>query len=95
VGAPPGALVTMPTQLYGSDEEHSTGDYPTLLQALQCWYGIERGIFIARFTDLKKESDLTAVLMDSRACWKEGKERETENRRSSRMSNNRPYPHCH
>jgi hypothetical protein len=66
---PSGALLTMPTQLYGSDEEHSTGDYPTLLQAPQCWYRIERASFITRFTDLKKEFDLTAVLMDSMACW--------------------------
>lgn len=66
---PSGALLTMPTQLYGSDEEHSTDDYPTLLQAAQFWYGIERAIFITRFTDLRKEFDLTAVLMDSRACW--------------------------
>jgi hypothetical protein len=62
----------MPTQLYGSDEEHSTGDYRTLLQASQCWYRIEQAIFMTQFTDRNKEFDLTAVLMDGRVCCEEG-----------------------
>ena len=35
VGAPPGAPFTMPTQLYGSDEQHSKDNWRPLLKGRQ------------------------------------------------------------